>query len=102
GQANAYVGARLGVEHDGEGGGVARFGRHQSAGRIDRDAGAVVVGVGDRYIVRIDSVVVGIGAGRRSGDDLVADITIDLVVIDAGDRDCLQDVPVGGGEREAG
>src|SRR5207247_3861957 len=45
--------------------------------------------------------VVGIAAGSRAEQDCVSHVAVVDGVIDAGDRDRLRQVPVGGGEREA-
>ena len=66
------------------------------------DADAVVVGIGDGHIRRIQSGVVGIGAGRRRRDDAVGDIAIDDGIVHAGDGDGLRGVPVDCRERQAG
>ena len=71
-------------------------------GLRDREIGRrLVVRIGDRDVAGIDAVVDGVGAGRRGGHDGVGDVAVVQGVVDAGDRDGLRRVPVGGRKGEA-
>ena len=62
----------------------------------DGDARGVVVGVGDRDVIRVDPVVDRVAAGRRRSHDGVGDVAVVEGVVDAGHGDGLRHVPVAG------
>src|SRR5207248_1350560 len=92
----------LAVEYDAERRLPAGFRRGQAGGGRDRDGGRIVVGVAQRDIRRVHAVVDGISAARRAQHDAVRDRAVLHAIVHARDRDRLRDVPVGGGERQAG
>ena len=95
-----YVGTRLGVEFDGEGGGAAGL-CSLSSDRAGGDAGLVVVGGGDAHFNVAQGVVGGVATGRVE-DDVVGHRAVVGEVIDAGDGHRLGVVPVRGRKRQAG
>ena len=98
---NRDIGCWQGIQNDGEGGGASGLGGRAGDGG-DGDARHIVIGVGGSYINRINPVVVGIPAGRRSGGDGVGSIAIYGVIIHAGDGDGLGSVPVCSGKDDGG
>ena len=93
-ERDRHVRRRLTRQHDRERRGAAGLRRGQAGGRRDGDARAVVVGVGDRDVGRVDPVVVRVGARRRGRDDAVGDVAVVHGVVHAGHGDGLRDVPV--------
>ena len=75
----------------------------QAALRLDlRVAREFVVAVHNRDVVGIEALEPGVRAGGRRGDDRVADGTVGVAVVDAGDRRGLRYIPVRRRERKRG
>src|SRR5439155_21617337 len=75
--------------------GSAGCGGAQPAGGADRNAGRVIVRVGQGDVGGVEAAVIGVGTGCGGGDNRVDDVAIVDAVVDAGDGDGLNDIPIG-------